>query len=1245
MSKTVQWKRGNTTVNSTYVGAQGEITVDTTDWSLYVHDGVTPGGYKISNDIDSNVNIGNLNIVNQTISGSQANQDIVLDPLGTGKVSVGGNVSATYFLGNGALLTGIIDSVGATGATGATGVTGSTGATGFNGATGATGLDGATGATGFNGATGATGIGTNYSNANVVAYSQSGWEGNIIPAANGVYTLGNITNQWANLWVTNNTIYIGNVALGITDSNILTINGQPTLTNDSNTSITTEGNLTAYKLESTLAYLGDFEFLGNKISAEDIIIESTDADILIKSDSDIFANITDKTFVIESHLGNWTFDGTSGNLTLPMGGVVYETNIPDGGLSGSAVALMPPGGTNADQQLLVYPTVNDANHLHLTSGNLYNTELYLGNDDLYVKLTNTGNISLSANNLIDSALWQFGVDGNVTLPQSGVITEETVPGGFPGSAVVIKPDGFINDNQRLLIYPTGGVDYNHLHLTSGNLYSTELFLGNDDLYLKLSNSGNIIINANDGAGSSAQWTFDTTGNLNTPGNIITSGTGGDIIMTGGNITGAGNITANTFIGLGNSKLDFTTYGSNSAYLTTTNDDSTALFMGAVSAELYANTSVSIRANTGGTSQTWTFSTDGNLTTPSNLVIGSRLGGGSHIQQNDAALEIVGEGANSVVQIGWTANQSEPDSVALIAMNYPNGGEGNILFAVGNNSTTVNYWLFDNTGNLKLPAGGNILDSSGNSVLGGGVGNYGDSNVASLLSAFGTNTIVTTGNITGGNLITTGLASVTGNITGGNLRTAGDLVFTANSGQITFNTGAYISANGAGISREGSIILSPAGSGTFPGVLIGGAGRILAPNGGVFILLNAADITAQVPIVGAAYSATSTSTGSFRTTGGIGIGGSIYVAGNATTGNSTIVAGVSNTLLTNTTAAFSSNINGYSQLTYQNKSTGTDATADFILTADNGSDTVNYADFGIINSGYDNATPTNSLGNIVFAADAYIYAQGNTSATSQSGGNLAIGTTTAGKTVKIFAGGANASSIIATVSNTGVAVNGNVTANNFSGNISITGNVTGTSPNVTLVAGSYSWTFDGGTLTLPTGPNGNEGGEIAFTQAANSTLGGNTVVLDQYVDRIRFFEGGGTARGAYIDLTQAADGVGTLLNNRVSGLVNAGTYVTMDLLKATVTTSGNRGLSLAATTGSFNINISGTYGGVGGSNGSAGTGTINTTPSSSQFGWNFASQAEGSTYIITDTTNNRAYRITLQIGASYNNNLISIERLL
>jgi hypothetical protein len=45
--------------------------------------------------------------------------------------------------------------------------------------------------------------------------------------------------------------------------------------------------------------------------------------------------------------------------------------------------------------------------------------------------------------------------------------------------------------------------------------------------------------------------------------------------------------------------------------------------------------------------------------------------------------------------------------------------------------------------------------------------------------------------------------------------------------------------------------------------------------------------------------------------------------------------------------------------------------------------------------------------------------------------------------------------------------GNVTAQNFIGNISITGNVQGTSANVDLVAGSYTWTFNNaGNLVLP-----------------------------------------------------------------------------------------------------------------------------------------------------------------------------------
>ena len=220
-----------------------------------------------------------------------------------------------------------------------------------------------------------------------------------------------------------------------------------------------------------------------------------------------------------------------------------------------------------------------------------------------------------------------------------------------------------------------------------------------------------------------------------------------------------------------------------------------------------------------------------------------------------------------------------------------------------------------------------------------------------------------------------------------------------------------------------------------------------------------------------------------------------------------------------------------------------------------------------------------------------------------------------------------------------------------GNINATGNVTagkfiGNGASATLVAGSYNYVFDnGGILTLPAPPAGNEGAEIDFTKAGNSTLSGSAVVFDQYVDRFRFFESGGTNRGAYIDLTQAAAGVGTLLNNRVSGFVNAGTFVTMDNIKATVTTSGQRGLSLATVSGTATCYISGTYGMYGGATvgGSSAGVALTTTASSSIFSWSFGSEGDTATYVL-NYGYTKAYRITMMIGGAYNNNMISIERL-
>jgi hypothetical protein len=115
--------------------------------------------------------------------------------------------------------------------------------------------------------------------------------------------------------------------------------------------------------------------------------------------------------------------------------------------------------------------------------------------------------------------------------------------------------------------------------------------------------------------------------------------------------------------------------------------------------------------------------------------------------------------------------------------------------------------------------------------------------------------------------------------------------------------------------------------------------------------------------------------------------------------------------------------------------------------------------------------------------------------------------------------------------------------------------------------------------------------------------------------------------------------------KVSGFVNAGTFLSMDNLKVSVTMGGSRGLSVGAVSTNFTANISAYYAMNGGVAGSAAANVAyTTTPSGAAFGWSFPSEGDGSYYNILDKTNNRMYRVTLFIGASYLNNFISIERL-
>ena len=45
MATEVRWRRGTAEEHETFTGANGEVTVDTTNKTLRVHDGETPGGF------------------------------------------------------------------------------------------------------------------------------------------------------------------------------------------------------------------------------------------------------------------------------------------------------------------------------------------------------------------------------------------------------------------------------------------------------------------------------------------------------------------------------------------------------------------------------------------------------------------------------------------------------------------------------------------------------------------------------------------------------------------------------------------------------------------------------------------------------------------------------------------------------------------------------------------------------------------------------------------------------------------------------------------------------------------------------------------------------------------------------------------------------------------------------------------------------------------------------------------------
>jgi len=288
--------------------------------------------------------------------------------------------------------------------------------------------------------------------------------GNLIPSANAAYSLGNSTNYWSNLWVANNTIYIGGVPLGIT-GNVLTVDGQPVLSNDSDSSITTTGNITAnyfigdgsqltglpasYTDANVVNLLGNFgsntiSTTGN-ISGSYILGNGSQlTGLSTVATTGSYNDLTNKP-TIPTATSNLTNDSgfiTTGNLAALTTNVTTTGNISGAYIlgNGSQLTGLPASYSNANVATFL---ADFGSNTISTTGNITAQNF-------------TGNISITGN--------VTGTSANVTLVAGSYSTtfDNTGVATFPGpiqmavyANTAVRDAAITNPIPGMMVYVTG----------------------------------------------------------------------------------------------------------------------------------------------------------------------------------------------------------------------------------------------------------------------------------------------------------------------------------------------------------------------------------------------------------------------------------------------------------------------------------------------------------------------------------------------------------------------------------------------------------------------------------------------------------------------------------------------------------------------------------------------------------------------------------------------------------------------
>ena len=237
----------------------------------------------------------------------------------------------------------------------------------------------------------------------------------------------NVTNSMTvasvNVDTTNQTV------IGVNSSqNVATVNIEATNDVTVQISRTLIGTVANVLTANYANFAGEaFNVSGSNVSG--YVANATHANISNSANSVSYANVVGLGNIATLNLdgnasnilfGNGVFSTGGGNANT--GNVTFDNQIVigTGDISGGSGLYLAPGSNSlANLQYLRVRGGDYITHIHFDTCNNQFYDQYFGDDNKYVKLEATGNIVINSNDYIgNTQQWDFGIDGNLTLPSN-----------------------------------------------------------------------------------------------------------------------------------------------------------------------------------------------------------------------------------------------------------------------------------------------------------------------------------------------------------------------------------------------------------------------------------------------------------------------------------------------------------------------------------------------------------------------------------------------------------------------------------------------------------------------------------------------------------------------------------------------------------------------------------------------------------------------------------------------------------